>query len=164
MSGRLLTVSQYLSGADQVKCIEMFPSTQKEFTYDFQGNVADYTFEADYQTLVVDSMTYDRNTGEPNFTESTVVGYFANAEIDANAFIDTSANTTGIIKLTIPKQRYTGNLIPDARTNVALTIAAFKWTNTTANVTESHRWAIIERYEPDVTPGNPRDEVGFIAL
>lgn len=163
MSGRLLDFKSYIGGADNVQVIEMFPSTQKEFTYDYGSNVSHYTFEADYQTIVVDTLTYDRTTGDPSFSDSNVVGYFANAEINAS-FIDTSSNTTGQINLTIPSQRYTGNIVPDARANVPITVVAFKWTDTTANITDSHRWAVVERYEPDVTPGNPRDESGFITL
>ncbi len=73
---------------------------------------------------------------------------------------------SGRSDFTIPKNRYTGNIIPDARANVAITVVGFSWTNTgvTPNTTDGHRWAIIERYEPDVTPGNPRDEAGFITL
>lgn len=165
MSGRLLDFKAYIGGADNVQVIEMFPSTQRTFTYDYGANVSAYTFEADYQTIVVDTLTYDRTTGDPNFTESTVVGYFANAEIGAANIVTTDA-ATGIIKFTIPSQRYTGNIIPDARSNVAVTVVGFKWTDggTTPTTTDSHRWAIIERYEPDVTPGNPRNEAGFIAI
>lgn len=163
MSGRLLDFKQYIGGADNVQVIEMFPSTQKEFTYNYGANVANHTFEADYQTIVVDTLSYDRNTGQPSFSNSSVVGYFANAEI-GGSFIDTSGNVSGEIKLTIPANRYSGNIVPDARANVPITVVAFKWTDTDANVTDSHRWAIVERYEPDVTPGNPRDEAGFITL
>jgi len=165
MSGRLLSFKNYLQGSDNVQVIEMFPSTQKTFTYDYGANVSAYTFEADYQTIVVDTLTYDRTTGDPNFTDSTVVGYFANAEIDPSNIVTTDA-ASGLIKLTIPSQRYTGNIIPDARANVAITVVGFKWTDTTTtpSQTDSHRWAIVERYEPDVTPGNPREEAGFISL
>ena len=165
MSGRLLSFKNYLQGSDNVQVIEMFPSTQKTFTYDYGANVSAYTFEADYQTIVVDTLTYDRTTGDPNFTDSTVVGYFANAEISPSNIVTTDA-ASGLIKLTIPSQRYTGNIIPDARSNVAITVVGFKWTDTTTtpSQTDSHRWAIVERYEPDVTPGNPREEAGFISL
>ena len=164
MGGRVLNdFKNYIGGADNVQVIEMFPSTQKEFTYDYGSSVSGYTFEADYQTIVVDVLTYDRATSLPSFSNSTVVGYFANAEIDSG-FIDTSGAATGEIKLTIPSQRYAGNIVPDARANVPITVVGFKWTDPTANVTDSHRWAVIERYEPDVTPGNPRDEAGFITL
>jgi len=165
MSGRLLDFKSYIGGADNVQVIELFPSSQKTYTYNFGADVSAYTFEADYQTLVINSMTYDRTTGDPNFTDSSVVGYFANAEIGAANIVTTDASS-GIIYFTIPSQRYTGNIIPDARSNVAITVVGFKWTDTstTPTTTDSHRWAVIERYEPDVTPGNPRDEAGFTAL
>ena len=165
MSGRLLDFKSYLGGADNVQVLELFPSTQKTFTYDYGTDVSAYTFEADYQTIVIDELTFDRTTGDPNFTTSTVVGYFANAEIGAANIVTTDA-AIGNIKFTIPSQRYTGNIVPDARTNVPITVVAFKWTDTstTPSTTDSHRWALIERYEPDVTPGNPRDEAGFISL
>ena len=165
MSGRLLDFSNYIGGADNVQVIEMFPSTQKTYEYDYGTDVSSYTFEADYQTIVVDSLAYDRVTGDPNFADSSVVGYFANAEIGSGNIVTTDA-ATGIIKLTIPAQRYVGPLVPDARTDVAITVVSFKWTDTTVtpNITDSHRWAIIERYEPDVSPGNPKLSNTFIPL
>ena len=165
MAGRLLSFSNYIGSANNVQVIEMFPSTQKTFTYDYGVNVSAYTFEADMQTIVVDTLTYDRTTGDPNFTDSTVVGYFANSEI-GNANIVTTGAASGEISLTIPKNRYTGPITPDARANVAITVVGFKWTDTsvTPNTTDSHRWAIIERYEPDVSPGNPRLSNTFIQL
>jgi len=163
MSGKLLDFKQAIGGADNVIVLEMFPSSQKEFEYNFNANISTYTFEADYQTLVLDEVTYDRITGNVNFANTSVVGYFANAEI-SNTFIDTNDLNTGIVRLTIPKNRYTGNIVPNARANVPATVVGFSWTDTVANITESHRWVILERYEPDVTPGNPRDEAGFIAL
>ena len=165
MSGRVLDFKSYIGGADNVIIEEMFPSTQKTFTYDFGADVSAYTFEADYQTIVVDTLTYDRTTGDPNFTDSTVVGYFANAEIGAANIVTTSA-ASGTIDFTIPKNRYTGNIIPDARTTVPVTVVSVKWTdsNTTPSQTSSHRWAILERYEPDVTPGNPTLEAGYTAI
>jgi hypothetical protein len=166
MSGRLLDFSKYLGQANNVQVIEMFPSTQKTFDYDFNANVSAYTFEADMQTIVVDTLAYDRATGDPSFSDSIVVGYFANAEINGNTYIDSSSAATGSVRFTIPSQRYTGPLTPDARTNVAITVASIKWTDTgaTPNTTDSHRWAIIERYEPDVSPGNPRLSNVFIPL
>ena len=163
MSGRLLDFHQFIGGSSNQIVVELFPSSQKEFTYDFGANISNYTFEADYQTLVLDEVTYDRISGNVNFANTSVVGYFANAEI-SNTFIDTNDLSTGIVRLTIPKNRYTGNIVPNARANVPCTVVGFSWTDTTSNVTDSHRWVILERYEPDVTPGNPRDEAGFIAL
>jgi len=76
MSGRLLDFSNYIGGADNVQVIEMFPSTQKTYEYDYGTDVSSYTFEADYQTIVVDSLAYDRVTGDPNFANSSGIGYF----------------------------------------------------------------------------------------
>ncbi|MDB4541760.1 hypothetical protein N9245_00330 [bacterium] len=165
MSGRVLDFKSYIGGADNVIVEEMFRSTQKAYTYDYGFDVTGYTFEADYQTIVVDTVTYDRVTSEPNFTESTVVGYFANAEI-SNSFVNTGSAASGLVTLTIPSDRYTGNVIPDARSNVAITVVKFGWTDTTTtpNITDSHRYAIIERFEPDSTIGNPRESAGFTSI
>jgi len=165
MSGRLLSFSNYVGGADNVQVIELFPSTQQTFTYDFNTSISGYTFAADYQTIIVDTMTYNTTDGQPNFTTSAVLGSYANAEVDA-ANINVLDASLGTVNLTIPAQRYTGNIIPDARTNVPITVLSFKWTNTTPtpNTTESHRWAIIERYEPDVVIGDPTLGAGFTAI
>ena len=165
MSGRLLSFSQYLQGGDNVKVEEMFPSTQQTFTYDYGTNVSGYTFEADMQSIVIDQMTYNTNDGQPNFTTSSVIGYFANAEIGAANIVTTGA-ASGTIDFTIPAQRYTGPIVPDARENVVITVVSFRWTNggATPTTTESHRWAIIERYEPDVQIGNPTLSSTFIPL
>jgi len=169
MSGRLLTIDQYLRGADQVQMIEMFPSTQKTFTYDYGANVSTYSFKLDYQTIVVDTLAYDRATGDPNFTDSNVIGYFANVTTAGNSFINTSQAGTGIVNITIPADRYTGNITPDARTNVAITVASVEWTTADSPPqVDLHRWAIVERWEPEVTPGDPTLETtaqgGFVAL
>ena len=164
MSGRVLSFKNYIGGADNVQMLEMFPSTQSQFTYNYDTNVSSYNFDADFQTIVVDTLAYDRVTGDPNFAESNVVGSFGSNTTIANSFIDTSSAASGEIKLTIPSQRYTGNILPDARANVPITVVSFKWTEPTSNVTTSHRWAIIERYEPDVTIGNPTLDSNFVAI
>ena len=165
MSGRLLSFSNYVGGADNVQVIELFPSTQQTFTYDFNTSISSYTFAADYQTIIVDTMTYNTTDGQPNFTTSAVLGSYANAEVGAANIVVTDASA-GTVSLTIPAQRYTGNIIPDARTNVPITVLSFRWTNTgaTPSTTESHRWAIIERYEPDVVIGDPTLGAGFTAI
>jgi len=166
MSGRLLTFSQYLTGsADNVKVEEMFPSTQKTFTYNYGTDVSNYDFNSDMQSIVIDEMSYNTNNGQPNFTTSAVLGSFANAEI-SNVNIVTTSAASGTIDFTIPKNRYTGPLLPDARTNVVITVVSFRWTNknVTPNTTDGHRWAIIERYEPDVVIGNPTLDGGYTAI
>ena len=168
MSGRTLTVSQYLGGADNVKFIEKFPSEQKTFNYDFGANITNYAFELDAQTIVVDTLTYDRTTGDPNFTDSTVVGYFANVDIGSGN-VSARNNTAGTVNITIPSHIYppTANITPDARTNIPITIFSVAWTDSgsTPTTTQAHRWAVIERYKPgDNALGNVRASAGFTSL
>jgi len=166
MSNRVLDFSQYIGGADNVKMLSMFPRSQKSYVYNFGKDVSGYTFTADYQTIVVDTITWDRNTGEPNFATSTVIGYIENtANVAANVFIDTSVASSGNVKLTIPANRYTGNITPSARTNIAMTVLSFEWeTNDTPPQKDSHRYAILEVWEPGVTPGSPLDDANFVSL
>ena len=165
MSGRILSFANYLGSANNVQIIELFPSTQQTFTYNFNASITGYTFEADYQTIIIDQMTYNTTNGEPNFTTSAVTGSYANAEIGAANIVVTDASA-GLVDFTIPKNRYTGNIIPDARANVPITVVSFRWTNTgvTPPTTDSHRWAVIERYEPDVVIGDPTLGAGYTAI
>lgn len=164
--GRLLDFSQYLGGPDDVEVIEMFPRQQKKFQYNFGSNVSAYTFTADKQTLVLDTVTYDRDTGNINFTDTNVIGYFDNtANISAATYIDKSQANTGIVTFTIPEQRYTGTILPNARENVVLTVVGFEWADaSTPPRKELHRWAIVERWEPGVTIGDPTLDSSFVKL
>jgi len=166
MSGRLLSFSQYLSSLDNVKVIEMFPRSQKSFSYNFGTDVSGFTFTADYQSVLVDTITYNRDSAEPNFTDSNITGYFNNVTtIDPSTYIDETQEASGIIKLTIPEERYTGPLLPNARDNVVMTVVSFQWeTGDTPVQKDSHRWAIIERWEPEVTVGDPTLSNTFIAI
>ena len=166
MSGRLLSFSQYLQSADNVKVIELFPRSQKKFTYDYGADVTGYDFTADFQSLLIDKVTYDRTTGLPNFTESSIIGYYNNTTtIDPATYIDESGIASGEIVFTIPENRYTGPLLPNARENVVMTVVSFEWeTDETPPQKDSHRWAIIERWEPGVTVGDPQIDSTFIAI
>ena len=172
MSGRALSFKQYLGGADNVAMIEMLPEHQKTFTYDFNTNITGWTFSANYSTLVVDALTYNVNTGEPNFATSVVKGYLGNPNYPiAGSNIAVTNASSGLVNFTIPQYRYdqTGWIYPDARTNVIISIVEFTWTNTTVTpyVIDSHRWAIIERYTSDNVAGDPTsgsNPVGFTSI
>lgn len=165
MSGRILDFKSYIGGADNVITQEMTPATQKTFNYNYGQDVSAYTFAADMQTIVVDTLAYDRVTGDPNFANSNVLGSFANSEISSSNIVTTDA-ANGNIKFTIPANRYTGQMLPDARANVPITVVSFRWTDTsvTPNTVEQHRYAILERFEPDVTIGNPTLDAGYTAI
>ena len=165
MSGRLLDFKSYIGGSDNVQVIELFPRSQKTFTYNFNTNVSAYTFSSDYQTIVLDQVTYDRVTGDPNFTETTVIGYMNTTGNVSNSLINNASASTGVVTFTIPQNRYTGKIIPNARDKVVMTVVSFQWTtNDTPAQQDMHRWAIIERWEPGVTPGDPTSEVTYVSL
>lgn len=165
MSGRLLDFSQFIGGSDQVKVLNLFPRSQKSFTYDFGSDVSSYTFTADMQSIVVDQITYDRATGLPNFTESTITGYMNTATSISNTMINTSSAASGDVTFTIPQNRYTGPLLPNARKNPVMTVVSFEWqTNDTPPQYESHRWAVLETWEPGVTVGDPAVSNVFVAV
>lgn len=166
MSGRLLDFKKYIGGADNVQVIEKFPSEQQSYTYNFNTDITNYTFELDAQTIVVDTLTYNVSDGNPNFTTSTVVGYFANVDVGSGN-ISSRNNAAGTVNVTIPSNLYSGNVLPDARTNVAITVFSVAWTDTgvTPNVTNAHRWAILERYKPgDTSIGDPTESAGYTSL
>ena len=167
MSGRLLSFKNYIGGADNVQVIEKFPSEQKTFTYNYGVDISNYSFELDSQTIVVDTLTYNTNDGQPNFTTSNVIGYFANVDVGA-ANVSNRNNVAGTVNITMPSNLYNGNvLMPDARTNVPITVFSVSWTdtNTTPSTTESHRWAVLERYKPgDKAIGNILADTSFVSL
>lgn len=167
MSGRLLSFKDYLGGADNVQVIEMFPRNQKTFEYNYGGNdVSGYAFSADYQTIVLDTVSYDRITGDPNFADTNIIGYFGSATtIDANTYISTASASSGLVSFTIPEERYTGQITPNARDNVVMTVVSFQWvTDDAVPQKDMHRWAVIERWEPGVSPGDPTLANTFIRL
>jgi len=151
----VLNFDQYLGGADQIKIEQTFPKNQKTLLYDFNQDITGWAFELDQQTIVVDTVAFNRNTGQPNFAESTVIGYFPKAEIGSGN-ISVQNASLGTVKVTFPQNLYTGPIIPDARKNVPITVIALTWTDaqTPAQI-NTHRWALVQCWEPDVTPGDP---------
>ena len=149
--GRLLEFKDYIGGADNVIVQEFFQRTKKTFTYDFDTSLASYAFTADYQSILLDSVTYDRTTSQPNFTSSKVLGSFANYTAIPAGNIVKGTNT---VAFTIPQDRYTGWQYPNARDSVVMTVVSFQWVQPNGDE-DLHRWAIIERWEPGITIGDP---------
>ena len=163
----VLTFKQFIGGADNLILRQGFPSDSTNLIYNFGQDITSWTFAADQQTLVVDTITYDRFTGEPSFTNSKVIGSFAKAEITgANAPAITNASS-GLARVTLPAGMYTGPLVPDARKNVPITVVGVTWTTYEASgpdQTNTHRWAIVQSWEPDVTVGDPTTDGGYTAF
>lgn len=165
MTTRLLNFADYIGGPDTI-VLEMFPRMQRKYTYNFNTNISAFQFSADYQSLVLSDVTYDRVTGDPSFTTTTILGSFPTVGNVSNTLISVTDAASGIVDLTIPENRYTGNIIPDARTKVVGTVLTFQWqtSNTSTAVKDAHRFLILERYEPGVPIGDPTTEAAFDPL
>lgn len=156
MAAGVLNFSQYLGGADNIQIEQIFPTTQRTLNYNFSRNISGWTFNVDNQTIVVDTISFDRNTGEPNFANSNVVGYFTATTISTSSYVTVTNSAAGLVNITIPGGLYTGPVLPDARANVPITIVGVTWSDggSPAQI-NTHRWAFIQCWEPGVTPGDP---------
>lgn len=161
----VLNFSDYLGGPDNVQCEQIFPSTQRTLQYNFGLNITGWTFHVDHQTLVVDSVAFDRNTGQPNFANSQVIGFFAKGVVSTSTYVQVVNTTSGLVNITIPGALYGGPILPDARKDVPITVVGVSWTdNGNPKNTNTHRWAFIQCYEPGVTPTDPVLDAGYTAI
>lgn len=164
MSG-VLNFQNFVGGPDQVQCESIFPSTQKTLVYNFARDITGWTFEVDHQTLVVDSVKFNRNSGQPNFSDSTVVGSFPKQEVTGDFAPEVINTEVGTVKVHFPANMYTGAIVPDARVNVPITVLSVTWRdNSTPAQVNTHRWALVMCYEPDVPVGDPTLDPSFIPL
>jgi len=156
MSSGVLSFSDYLGGPDNIYAEAIFPSTKRTYNYNYNQNITGWTWEIDYQTVVINPISYDRN-GQPNFANSQVIGFFPKVEVTVNSSVLNVVNAAlGTVNITIPGNRYSGAIIPDARKNVPVTIVGITWTTAdTPTQINGHRWAFLESWEPDVAIGNP---------
>jgi hypothetical protein len=163
----ILTFKDYVGGPDEVIIEQAFPNSQKSVLYNFNEDITDYTFEADYQTLIVDKIKFNRYTGAPNFSDSTVIGYFPKVDIQStDPFAPNVINAAdGVVQVTFPANMYTGPIIPDARENVAIVVFSVTWT-IASNIDQiiTHRWAFLQAWEPDIPIGDPTEEADFTGL
>jgi hypothetical protein len=156
MASGVLSFAQYLGGADNIQIEQIFPSTQRTLVYNYSTNINGWSFHLDHQTIVVDTVTFDRNTGQPNFSNSSVIGYFPSAVISTSSNVTVTSAATGLVNITIPQNLYLGPILPDARANVPITIVGVTWRdNSSPQQINTHRWAFIQCWEPGVTPGDP---------
>ena len=153
-----------IGGPDQVKVEQIFPSTQKTFLYNFGKNITGWTFIVDHQTIIIDTITFDRS-GTPTFDTSQVIGSFAKQVVAAPYAPQVLNPTVGTVNIFIPANMYTGPIIPDARQNVPITVVGVTWSdNSTPAQINTHRWAFIQNWEPGVTAGDPTLDIGYTAL
>lgn len=169
MSG-VLDFQQYVGGADQVKCEQWFPTNTRTLIYNFDQDITGWTFAARFQTIVVDTVQFNRYTGQPNFSKSTVIGHFAEEDMSTFASGDYEPTVlsaeSGTVRVYHPAGMYTGPIIPDARKNVPITVVTFEWTDVNSpvpNITQ-HRYALVQAWQPGTEPGDPTLDTDFIEL
>jgi hypothetical protein len=167
----VLNFQQYIGGPDSVQVENIFPSNQRTLIYTFKDSagaaldLTGWTFAADYQTIVVDTIAFNRNTNKPNFADSTVIGSFAKVEVTGATAPAVLVAANGTLRVHLPAGMYAGPIIPDARKNVPITVFSLTWTdNSTVNQINSQRWALVNSWEPDVVVGDPTLAAGYTAL
>jgi hypothetical protein len=161
----ILNFQQYVGGPDTVQVEQIFPSNQKTVVINYNRNITDWTFVADYQTLIVDTVKFNRNTGQPNFGDSTVIGSFPKYEITGTVAPSVINATSGTVYLHFPAGMYDGPVVPDARVNVPVTVVGLTWTDaTTPPQINTQRWAFVQCWEPDVAIGDPTTSTNYTPL
>lgn len=161
----VLNFSNYIGGADNVQIEQIFPSTQRTMTYNFGQDITGWTFHLDAQTIVVDTVAFDRNTGEPNFASSTVSGVFTATNISTATNVNVISESSGTVAITFPGGLYSGPVLPDARKNVPITVVGVTWqTGDLLSQVNTHRWAFIQSWEPGVTAGDPTLASGYYPI
>lgn len=161
----VLNFSNYLGGADNVQIEQVFPSDQKTYVYNFGTDITGWTFTLGHQTVIADTMAFDRITGEPNFAGTRIIGSFPAGTIDPTTYITINNTASGIVSITIPGGIYTHSILPDARTHNPITIVGVTWTMPSIPPQVStHRWAFIQSWEPGVNPGDPVLDEAYIPV
>lgn len=165
MSG-ILNFQQFVGGPDTVISEQTFPSSQKTVVVNFKRDITDWSFSADYQTIVVDTLKFNRATGQPNFGDSNVIGFFPKVEV-TGTFVPSVINaSSGTVYVHFPAGMYDGPIIPDVRVNVPVTVYSLTWTDNSSTPAQisSTRFAFIQCYEPDVVVGDPTTATGYTSL
>jgi hypothetical protein len=161
----ILEFNQFIGGLDNLQIEQYFPSTQRTYVYNFAKDITGWTFHLDHQTIVVDTISYDRNSGAPNFANSQVIGSFPSGVVSTATNVNVINTSSGVVAITIPGNLYTGAILPDARTHNPITVVGVTWTdNSTPKQTNTHRWALLQCWESAVTPGDPILEDDYTAI
>lgn len=160
----VLTLSQWLGGPDEVIVESEFPSTSRTLAYAFGTNIADWSFKLDYQTVIVDTVAYNRD-GTPNFADSKVIGSFPYGTVNTSSYITVMNTISGLVNVTHPPGLYTASIVPDARVNIPLMVMGFTWTdNQSPKQTNTHRIAKLMAWEPQVPVGDPTTSTSYTAV
>ena len=101
-------------------------------------------------------------TPSRDFTSTPIIKKLNSSQILTPYF--NNANT-GVVSITIPANTYSGPILPDARQNVPITIVGVTWTTNDSPATiNTHRWAFIQCWEPDVETADPALSNNYTAI
>ena len=165
MSNGILSFSDYVGGSDNVISQIAFPTDQKSYLYNFQTSIVGWSFTAEYQTLVLDSVKYNKYDQTPNYADSNVIGYFPSMPLVSNNAPEIVDAAKGLVLLKIPALLYSGALMPDARGQSALVVVGFDWVNNSPFPSkQTHRWALLQAWNNNIAIGNPVDASGYIPI
>jgi hypothetical protein len=160
-----LDFSQYIGGNDNVQVEIVFPSTQKTVVYNYGTDITGWTFHLDYQTVVADTITYNVQTGAPNFSGTKLIGTFPGGIISTSTYVSVINASSGTVAITVPGGIYTGPIIPDARSHTPITVVGITWADaSTPPQVNTHRWALLQAWEPGVTPGDPVLDINYTPI
>jgi hypothetical protein len=162
----VLDFANYIGGADQIEIIQSFPSSSKVLTYNFGQDITGWTFYMETQTIVVNSVGFDRTSGQPNFAASTVIGNFpvvAFTGDNVSTVIRVDNTASGIVSVTHPAGLYQGPILPDARAKVPMTVVSLTWTDAIGQA-NSHRYCYVQCWEPGVVSGDPTLDANYSTI
>ena len=129
-----------------------FPRDQYKYTYDFGVLGADgWASTLTWMTLIADSVSFDSNN-EPNFANSTVIGYF----------IGGSANQGSSGTMSFPANMYTGPILPGFERNIPITAVNITWTKGTQQFQK--QLLLIQNWEPGTAIGDPTLDDNYIPI
>lgn len=150
MSG-ILDYQRYLNTLQSLSEIgNIFPTTQKTLTYEIEGGgTQGWTATITWSTLLVDNIAW--SNGIPNFSNSTVIGYFPPASGSVTEY------TNGVIS--IPANIYTGPLLPTATRRVPMTVVNVSWLKDSEEY--SVNFGYMQNWEPGIIIGDPYNWVEF---
>lgn len=154
--------NEFIVGPNTIDIQKFYPSSRQRLLVNLGTDITGYTIAADYQVLVVDTIAFDRHSGDPNFAESTLIGTFPLTEITGGDVPTITDATAGDVEVVIPADMYTGPMYPGDRTNALVAVVGFTYTDLDGFI-ETIRIPRLISYEPDVAIGNPVDEVDYEA-
>lgn len=133
--------------------LQVFPRDQRSLTFSFNNLGQDgWICDIDWMTLVVDQIKWKQDN-EPDFTNSTVIGYFEGS---------TSTVVQVGTKIVFPANMYTGPILPGATRNVPITAVNINWYK--GNINFQRQFLLIQNWEPGTIIGDPENDPNFIPI